>query len=159
MQMRSALVILILSAAGVAGAAPLSVSVPRLTMESALKVAQASLAECRKKGYQVSVSVVDRNGYPQILLRDTLGPPVSIGIARDKAYTSANFTAASGSLAGSPLASRDGLVMGGGGLPIEAAGQLFGAVGVSGAPGGDIDEACAKAGIEAISEDLEMGDL
>ena len=142
--------------------APLSVNVKRLSLETAQHVAQATIDECRKQGYQVSVTVVDRNGIPQVLLRDTLGPPVSVSISKDKAYTSANFTAASGGLErlkGSPLFYRDGLAMIAGGVMIEAGGQIFGAVGVSGAPGGEIDESCAKAGVAAITEDLEMGDL
>lgn len=142
--------------------APLSVSVNRLSLESAQRIAQATINECRKQGYQVSVTVVDRNGIPQVMLRDTLGPPVAVSISKDKAYTSANFTAPSGGLErmkGSPLYYRDGLAMLAGGVLIEAGGQVFGAVGVSGAPGGDIDESCAKAGVAAITEDLEMGGL
>ena len=140
----------------------LSVSVKRLSLESAQRVAQATIAECRKQGYQVSVTVVDRNGVPQVMMRDTLGPPVSVSISQDKAYTSANFMASSGGLdrlKGSPLYYRDGLAMIAGGVLIEAGGQVYGAVGVSGAPGGEIDESCAKAGVSAITEDLEMGDL
>jgi len=142
--------------------APLSVSVNRLSLESAQRVAQATIAECRKQGYQVSVTVVDRNGIPQVMLRDTLGPPMSVSISKDKAYTSANFTAPSGGLErlkDSPLYYRDGLAMMAGGVLIEGGGQVYGAVGVSGAPGGEIDESCAKAGVVAITEDLEMGDL
>ena len=60
---------------------------------------------------------------------------------------------------GSPLYYRDGLAMIAGGVLIEAGGQVYGAVGVSGAPGGEIDESCAKAGVAAIAEDLEMGDM
>lgn len=139
----------------------LSVSVKRLSLESAERVAKATIADCRKKGYQISVTVVDRNGIPQVMLRDTLGPPVSVGISKDKAYTSANFFSPSGGLdrlKDSPLFNRDGLALMAGGVLIEAGGQVYGAVGVSGAPGGEIDESCAKAGVAAIAEDLEMGD-
>lgn len=142
--------------------APLAVEVKRLSVESAQRVAEATIAECRKLGYQVTVTVVDRNGVPQAMLRDTLAPPVSVGISKDKAYTSANFMAASGGLdrmKGSPIYHRDGLTMSAGAVLIEAGGQQFGAVGVSGAPGGDIDEACAKAGVAAIVDDLEMSDM
>ncbi|MDB4575993.1 heme-binding protein [bacterium] len=141
---------------------PLSVTIKRLSLESAQRIAQASIDECRKQGYQVSVTVVDRNGIPQVMMRDTLGPPVSASISKDKAYTSANFTAASGELErlkDSPLYYRDGLAIIPGGLLIQAGGQIYGAVGVSGAPGSEIDESCARAGVTAISEDLEMGDL
>jgi len=141
--------------------APLSVTVKRLSLESAQRIAQATINECRKKGYQVSVTVVDRNGIPQVMLRDTLGPPVSIGISKDKAYTSANFFSPSGGLdrlKESPLFNRDGLALMAGAVLVEAGGHVYGAVGVSGAPGGEIDESCAKAGIAAISDDLEMAD-
>ena len=156
---------LVLAATGMsaqAEEAQLSVSVKRLSLESAQRVAQATIAECRKQGYQVSVTVVDRNGIPQVMMRDTLGPPVSVSISQDKAYTSANFMAPSGGLdrmKGSPLYYRDGMAMIAGGVLIEAGGQVYGAVGVSGAPGGEIDESCAKAGVAAITEDLEMGDM
>ena len=52
--------------------AQLSVSVKRLSLESAQRVAQATIAECRKQGYQISVTVVDRNGVQQVMMRDTL---------------------------------------------------------------------------------------
>lgn len=158
----SALITLSLSSLpALAEDAPLTVNVKRLSLETAQSIAQATIAECRKQGYQVSATVVDRNGIPQVMLRDTLGPPVSIAISKDKAYTSANFTAPSGGLdrmKDSPLYHRDGLTMTAGAVVIEAAGQVYGAVGVSGAPGGEIDEACAKAGLAAVVEDLEMGD-
>lgn len=139
----------------------MTVSINRLTLESAQQVAEATIAECRKQGYQISVTVVDKNGIPQVMMRDTLGPPMSIGISKDKAYTSANFTAPSGGLErlkDSPLYNRDGLAMMAGAVLIEGGGKVYGAVGVSGAPGGEIDEACAKAGAAAIVEDLEMGE-
>lgn len=141
--------------------APMSVNVKRLSLESAQRVAQATIDECRKQGYQVSVTVVDRNGIPQVLLRDTLAPPVSVAISKDKAYTSTNFTAPSSGLTrlkDSPLFNRDGLAIMAGAVLIEAGGQVYGAVGVSGAPGGEIDESCAKAGAAAIAEDLEMAE-
>lgn len=139
----------------------LSVTIKRLSLEAAQRVAQATIDECRKQGYQVSVTVVDRAGVPQVMLRDTLAPTISVSISKDKAYTATNFTAPSGGLArlkDSPLYNRDGLAMMAGAVLIEAGGTVYGAVGVSGAPGGDIDESCAKAGAAAIAEDLEMAD-
>lgn len=140
---------------------PLSVTIKRLSLEAAQQVAQATIDECRKQGYQVSVTVVDRTGIPQAMLRDTLAPPISVSISKDKAYTATNFTAPSSGLArlkDSPLYNRDGLAMMAGAVLIEAGGVVYGAVGVSGAPGGEIDESCAKAGAAAIAEDLEMAD-
>ena len=129
--------------------AQLSVSVKRLSLESAQRVAQATIAECRKQGYQISVTVVDRNGVPQVMMRDTLGPPVSVSISQDKAYTAANFMAPSGGLdrmKGSPLYYRDGLAMIAGGVLIEAGGQVYGAVGVSGASGGEFSSGTQRVG-------------
>jgi uncharacterized protein GlcG (DUF336 family) len=140
----------------------LSVSVKRLTMESALRVAQATLQHCRDKGIQIGVTVVDRGGHPQVILRDTVAPDLTLTISRQKAYTALSFMATTSSLEDrfkSPFAvgKVEGLVMSAGGVPIEAGGIFYGAVGVSGAPEGATDEECALAGVEAIKADLEMG--
>lgn len=141
-------------------AEPLTVTVPRLTLGTAERIAQGAIATCRAKGLQVSVTVVDRNGIVQATLRDTLAPPVSLAISRQKAYTAAMFGikgTAMGSLAGSPLAQLgDGLAFTAGSVPIEAGGRFFGAVGVSGAPEGKTDEECAQAGLDGVLPDLEM---
>ena len=144
-----------------ASAGPLRVSVQRLTLPTALKLARAALDACEGKGIQVAVTVVDRNGIVQAALRNTVAPPVALRISRDKAYTAAMFNASTRSLeqsAGSPLASVKGLLMLGGGLPVQVGGSLLGAVGVSGAPSGAQDESCARAGLEAVLDDLEMAD-
>jgi uncharacterized protein GlcG (DUF336 family) len=140
----------------------LSVSVKRLTMESALKIAQGAIDACREKGIQIGVTVVDRGGHPQVTLRDTLAPDLTLTISKQKAYTAISFTAVTSSLeerfqSPSGVGKVEGLVFSAGGVPIEAGGVIYGAVGVSGAPGGDIDEECAQAGVEAIKVDLEMG--
>ncbi|MDH5425774.1 MAG: heme-binding protein [Gammaproteobacteria bacterium] len=135
------------------------VSVKRLTMESALKIAQESIKTCRKKGIQVGVTVVDRSGNTQVVLRDVLAPDITLAVSFQKAYTAVSFSAATSALtrqAGSPLANVDKLMFSAGGLLIQAGGQILGGVGVSGAPGGEIDEECAQAGIKAIIDDLEM---
>lgn len=140
---------------------PLTISVKRLTLETALSVAQASMAACREKGYQVGVTVVDRSGHPQVVLRDVLAPNLTLTISQKKAYTAVSFSTATSTLKSRfsepySVPKVDSLILSAGGLPIEAAGSLLGGVGVSGAPGGDIDEACAQAGIDAVIEDLEM---
>ncbi len=135
-----------------------------LTPEAALKAAQAALESCRKSGYQVAVSVTDRSGVPIALLRDRYAGPHTPEAATRKAYTSASFRMSSGELqeatqAGKPtsgIRQLEHVLALGGGLPIEAAGALVGAIGISGAPGGEADEACAQAGIEAIQDDLEF---
>ena len=137
----------------------LAVQVSRLTMETALTIAQGAIQACRAQGVSISVAVVDRDGVVQAHLRDTVAPPISLRISRQKAYTAANFQAATanlGNLASGPIGRVDGLIMSAGGVPIEAAGTILGGVGVSGAPSGETDAACAKAGIDAVQEDLEM---
>lgn len=134
-------------------------STKRLMMESALKMAQATIAECRKKGIQVGVTIVDRNGQPQVMLRDVLAPFLTVEVSMKKAYTAAMFTAKTSALtrqAQSPLAHMDNMMFGAGGIPLQAGGEMYGGIGVSGAPDGKVDEECAEAGFEAIKDDLEM---
>lgn len=138
---------------------PMVISTKRLSMETALKVAQGAIEECRKKGIQIGVTVVDRNGQSQVMLRDVLAPILTAEVSMKKAYTAASFTAATSALtrqAQGSLAFMDNMMFGAGGLPIQAAGQMYGGVGVSGAPDGKLDEACAQAGIDKIKDDLEM---
>ena len=135
------------------------ISTQRLTMEYALQMAQGTIEACRKKGIQVGVTVVDRNGQPQVMLRDVLAPILTAEVSMKKAYTAAMFmanTSALESQANSSLAFMDNMMFSAGGIPIQAGGQMYGGIGVSGAPGGDIDEACAKEGIQSVIDDLEM---
>ncbi len=153
------LILSIYSMSLLAEEAPLVISTKRLTMESALKIAQGAINECRKKGIQVGVTVVDRNGQPQVMLRDVLAPPMTVEVSMKKANTAAMFTAATSALtrqASGSLAHMDNMMFGAGGLPIQAAGEMYGGVGVSGASDGKVDEECAQAGIKAIIEDLEL---
>jgi uncharacterized protein GlcG (DUF336 family) len=135
-----------------------------LTPEVALELAQAALAECRKRGFQAAVAVVDRFGVTQVMLRDRFAGAHTPSTAAGKAWTAVSFRTntselVAGSREGMPQSGvRDlpGAVVLGGGMLIEAGGSLVGAVGVSGAPGGDADDACAKAGIEAVRDKLEF---
>lgn len=135
-----------------------------LTLEVALKAAQATLESCRKLGFQISVAVVDRGGSVQVVLRDRFAGFRTPKIAVAKARTALNFHSDTVDLveptsAGKPAAgirNVPGNVMVGGGVQISAAGSIVGAVGVSGAPGGDADHACAKAGIEAITDIIDF---
>ena len=138
---------------------PALVSTKRLTMNTALMIAQAAIAECTKRGIQIGVTVVDREGIVQVTLRDTIAAQITVPISRGKAYTAANFNSATTALAdraNSPVGRAPGILMSAGGLPIQVSGALVGAVGVSGAPFGITDEACAQAGIDAVIDDLEM---
>ena len=135
-----------------------------LTPETALAAAQAALAHCRAGSYQVSVAVVDRSGITQVLLRDRFAGPHTVEVAANKAWSAVSFRTATSELAretqsGKPMSGlrhHPRFMAAGGGLMIEGGGSLFGAIGVSGAPGGDADEACAKAGIAAIAERIEF---
>ncbi len=139
---------------------PAVIKIPRLTLEASEKLAQATLAACRKEGIQIGVTVVDRSGDAMVFLRDTLAPRVTIEISRQKAYTAVNFNAPLSTMENrftKPFAvgKVDSLVFSAGGIPIEAAGNIVGAVGVSGAATGEQDEACAREGLKAIAFDLE----
>jgi uncharacterized protein GlcG (DUF336 family) len=132
--------------------------------DTALELARAALATCRTNGYQVAVVVLDRFGQTLVLLRDRFAGLPAATTASDKAYTALSFRQSSGEFAdairngqlAAPLATLPHIVMLAGGLLIEAGGNLLGAVGVSGAPGGDKDEACAKAGLDAIRDKLDF---
>lgn len=136
-----------------------TVNLKRLTMEKANQIALGAVEACRKQGIQIGVTVVDRNGIVQVTMRDTIAAQITLPISRQKAFTAVNFNAATSALkdrADSPIGRIDGLVMSAGGLPVQAGGQLLGGVGVSGAPSGETDEACALAGIDQVIDDLEM---
>jgi uncharacterized protein GlcG (DUF336 family) len=135
-----------------------------MTPETALKAAQAALTRCRDQGYQVAVAVVDRMGVVQVVLRDRFAGPHTPDTAVAKAWTAVSFRTSTGELAeltqpGKPQSGvrhRPGVAAIGGGLMIEAGGSLLGGIGVSGAPGGVQDDACARAGIAAIQDSLEF---
>ncbi|MCU7844227.1 MAG: heme-binding protein [Candidatus Thiodiazotropha sp. (ex Monitilora ramsayi)] len=136
-----------------------TVTLKRLSLETATAVAQGAIEACRKEGIQIGVTVVDRDGIVQVTLRDTIAAQITVPISRQKAFTAVNFNAATSALtsrAGTPIGRIDGLVMSAGGLPIQAGGQLLGGVGVSGAPSGETDERCAQAGVDVVIDDLEM---
>ena len=162
--MKSALLVLCLAALPLAASAEGTHSIKLLTPEAALKAAQAALKKCRDNGFQVTVAVVDRMGVVQVLLRDRYAGAHTPRMARSKAYTAASFRTNTTALAEATQAGRaqsgirhlPGVAAVGGGLMIEAGGGLLGGIGVSGAPGGKEDDACAAAGIAAIRDDLEF---
>jgi uncharacterized protein GlcG (DUF336 family) len=135
------------------------VSVKRLSLQTAQRIAQATIDACREKGIQIGVTVVDRDGVVQVQLRDTIASPITVPISFKKAYTAVNFnadTSALGERADTPIGRLDFLVMSAGGVTVQVGGALVGGVGVSGAPAGETDEECAKAGVAAVQDDLEM---
>ncbi|WP_417252113.1 GlcG/HbpS family heme-binding protein [Castellaniella sp.] len=135
-----------------------------LTPEAAMQVVQGAMKSCRDSGYQVTVAVTDRTGVPIALMRDRYAGAHTTEAATRKAYTAANFRMDTVDLAQSTEAGQPTsgirfvgqLLALGGGLPIQAAGAVVGGVGVSGAPGGDLDRACAQAGIDVIQDNLDF---
>lgn len=146
------------------GEQPPLVNIKRLSLESALTVARAAIDECRRQGVQIAVTVIDRGGHPQVVLRDVLAMDITLEISRKKAHTAMAFNMPTsqmeGRFAGSYSVPKiDTLLVAAGGLPIVAGGSILGGVGVSGAPSGKIDEACAQAGVDAVMEELELADF
>ena len=135
-----------------------------MSLGLAQDIAQGALDACHKDGYQVSVVVTDRSGDPLVVNRDVYASKFNTALAQGKANAVVLSTTSSAELRTNMAAIKDelneldDLVVLAGGLPIRAAGSLLGAVGVSGGPGGDKDEACARAGIEGVVERLEFAD-
>ncbi|MCY4610194.1 MAG: heme-binding protein [Gammaproteobacteria bacterium] len=132
-----------------------TVTVKLITADIAQRIVNAALQHCSETGYQVTAVVVARDGRIQALLRHALASPVTLKIAKKKAKTSANMRLPSADLSKTLAQTSRKLTRMRGGLPIEAGGQFYGGVGVSGATG-EIDEACAQAGLDAVADDLEF---
>lgn len=134
-----------------------------LKPELALTAAQAALEHCREGGYQVGVAVVDRFGVTQVYLRDRFAGMHVEETSIRKAWTAVSFRSDTLEL---DLATRpDSISSGirnistplplGGGVPIITGdGSIVGGIGISGAPGPDIDDDCARAGIAAIEDEI-----
>ena len=153
---------LLLSPGGAAAGDILTVK--RLNPDLAHELVMTAVQTCRALGYQVTSVVVGRDGAELALLRDINASRFTIQIAREKA----NAVILSGIASGAFRDNRrdiqqemnhvDGVLVLQGGLPIEAAGSLLGAIGVSGAPGGEKDEACAQKALDAVEERLEFAE-
>lgn len=130
--------------------------------EIALRLAEAAMESCRDEAAQVAVAVVDRFGNLQVMLRDRFAGPHTPETARRKAWTAVSFRADTLTLSETTKPGSEAyganfiteVLMLGGGVPVEAHGSIVGGVGVSGAPGGEMDDACARAGIDAVAADL-----
>jgi len=155
---------MILASAPPARAEEAVVTYKSIAPDTAFELARAAIEQCRKDGYQVAVTVLDRFGQTLVVLRDRFAPAGAIPIARGKAWTAVTFTRDTGEFV---KGLKDGTLSPGlanlprvtplvGGLVIQAGGSLLGSVGVAGAPGGDKDEACAKAGLDSVRDKLEF---
>ncbi|MDH5178573.1 MAG: heme-binding protein [Gammaproteobacteria bacterium] len=138
------------------------VSDKSIGMELARDIANETVLACRAQGYHVSAVVVDRFGLLRAALRDDLASRFTLEIAERKANMtvmawtdSGAFRKARGDIR-PELNHIDGVIVMEGGIKIVAAGYNLGAVGVSGAPGGDKDAACARKGLEKLRERIEF---
>lgn len=135
-----------------------------LSLAAAQQAAQAALSRCQKDGFTVAVAVVDRGGQPLVMLRDSLAGAHTSQTAINKAGTAVSFRTDTTELAAITQAGKaasgirelPNVVAIGGGIVIRAKGSIVGGIGVSGAPGGDNDDVCAKAGIAAINDAIEL---
>ena len=147
---------------GVAHVVPAVEELPReaaLPLALASKAAAAAQEKCKQDGYRVTVAVVDRAGVLKVLLRGDGAGPHTTDSSFKKAYTAASLRRPTSEfaemVAKAPLLQglrdiNDKILILGGGLPIEIGGEMVGGIGVGGAPGGHLDDACAQAGLDSI---------
>lgn len=134
-----------------------------LSLALATQIAQAALDHCRAQNFKVGVSVVDRGGHVLISMRDDGTAHHVIELAERKAYTARIFRQTTGQfvdrIISNPrsqgLKDTKGVLASLGGVPIKVGDDTIGGVGVSGAPGGSNDEACAAAGIAKVADQLK----
>jgi uncharacterized protein GlcG (DUF336 family) len=136
--------------------------VSMLPLELAKKAVFEAQKHCEAGGYKVSVAVVDRSGLLQMLVRSDGAGAQTIDSSARKAYTSANLRESTQKFAESVAKSPElqglqhinqSILLLGGGFPIKIGGEIVGGIGVGGAPGAALDEACARAGLAAIGAD------
>jgi uncharacterized protein GlcG (DUF336 family) len=140
----------------------------RLSAALAAEAVGEAVAACAKQGYHVTAAVVDTDGVTQALLRGDDASMTTLGAARDKAYTVLMLGGPRNEDTSSAIVQRMGAAPSAGGLAklshilllpgairIKIGGEAIAAIGVGGAPGGDLDEACAKAGLDKIGGRLK----
>jgi uncharacterized protein GlcG (DUF336 family) len=133
-----------------------------LSLAQALTIATTGADMCKGQGYTVSVTVVGRNGEIIVQLRGDNAPPHTVENSFKKAYSSRTYRVPSGELVQrlkdnptAPFVHLSNVVAARGALPIKVGEETIGAVGISGAPGGEKDEICAKAGIDKVADTLK----
>jgi uncharacterized protein GlcG (DUF336 family) len=144
------------------------ITMHRLSAALASEAVTEAVATCAKQGYRVSAVVLDIDGTTQAVLRGDGASVTSLDASHDKAYTVIMLGAARNEDSTGVIAERMGanpsagglvklphLLLLQGGLRIKAGSEAIAAIGVGGAPGGNLDEACAKAGIDKISDRLK----
>jgi len=133
-----------------------------VSMKMALMIIEGTLEQCTKDGYKVSIVIVDKAGNVAASLRGDGTNPHTMEFGRLKAYTartrgqtSQEFKTLTDKPESAYLKQIPNVVAVGGGVPIKVGNEVIGAVGVSGAPGGEKDEACAMAGIAKVAGSLQ----
>ncbi|MFI6320947.1 heme-binding protein [Nonomuraea sp. NPDC050556] len=122
-----------------------------LSTDALLKVADAAQKEATKQNQKVTIAIVDRSGATRLIVKGDGAGPQTEESAKRKAFTAVSFGKATSELAkNQALAAIPGTLLLGGGVPVAAGGAPIAGIGVGGAPGGDIDEAIAQAGLKAI---------
>jgi uncharacterized protein GlcG (DUF336 family) len=156
-----------LIAATVAGATGVQAQAVRternMSLELANQIAGATVAACTAGGYAVTAVVVDRAGQLRALQRADNAGPHTVGAAQAKAYTSASaknhtlamMEGAQKNPAAANLTDIPGFLLLGGGVPVKVGNEVIGAVGVGGAPGGQLDEQCAVAALDKVKDLLK----
>jgi uncharacterized protein GlcG (DUF336 family) len=133
-----------------------------LSYNAALEMATAALESCRKGGYRVTVTVLNRAGRTKVVIHDDGANPHTIENSLRKAYTSLTFRTPSGEF-GKRMAATppphgamvlDKITSAEGALPVMSNKEVIGSIGISGAPGGHLDAACAQVGIDKIAAGL-----
>lgn len=134
-----------------------------MSLELANQLASATVAACAANGYAVAATVVDRAGTVRAIQRADNAGPHTLAASQQKAFTSAsakNTTLAmmEGSQknpAAANLVNIPGYLLLGGGVPVKVGNEVIGAVGVAGAPGGNLDDQCAMVAIDKIKDQLK----
>ena len=136
--------------------APVSVTTRTLAAHIANQIVVAAVEDCSKRGFKVSSAVVGRDGNLQAYLRNPLAGPHTILVSQRKAYSAATLQAATSQMAErQDLNFAPGILLIVGGVPINVGGEFYGGVAVAGADP-EVDEQCAQAGVQAVSEALEF---
>lgn len=156
-------VVPLIAAAALAGPAAAQLLQHRdVSSAMALTIAQTAMATCKDNGYAVSVTIVGRNGEVLVQLRGDGTAPHTMENSFRKAYTARTFRIPSGELVtrlkADPslgLIHLSNVIANQGALPIKIGNETIGGAGASGAPGGDKDEACIKAGIDKVADQLK----
>ncbi|MDN5505054.1 MAG: heme-binding protein [Comamonas sp.] len=149
--------------AGTSTASAATASTRSIASTTAVQLAQQTVAACSAEGYNVSASVVDRSGVLLAMVRADGAGPHTAEASRAKAFTSASSRNPTSGIAkaiqsnpdAAGMANIPGFLVLGGGVPLKIGNETIGAIGVAGAPGGHLDEACAQKAITALKDQLQ----